>query len=186
IQFPEYAYLPGPPVAAPEREPPFDIVRDLAPTGSLSEAEWNKLPDVEKFADVATLADAKTYIDDVHFTLPAAINKAGPVPGGTLKPGLNYSSQLRTKFPDAPSGETGYLDAKGLYHNPDLPAERTGPLPRVVIILGPNAFSHGKAHALATMRHEMEHARHAQLALWWLVKWRDEQPSALFKDWLAI
>jgi len=137
------------------------------------------------FADIAKLADAYNLIDAVSGTTPSSINLAGKVPGGTLAPGLNYASELRSSFPDAPSGETGYLDSSGTYHNPDLPAERKGRLPRIVIILGPNAFNRGKAYALATLRHEMEHALHEQLALGWLVKWRDEHPNQSFNDWLA-
>ena len=178
-QFPDFAKLPGQAVNAPRHEPSFDIVRDLTPSGSLSEDEWAKRSTAEKFADIARLADAYNLIDAVTGTTESSINLAGSVPGGTLKPGLNFSSQLRTKFADAPSGETGYLDSKGAYHNPDLPAERTGPLPKIVIILGPNAFTRGKAHALATLRHEMEHARHEQLALGWLVKWRDDKTTAI-------
>jgi hypothetical protein len=187
IQFPNFAYLPGPVVDAPEREQPFDIVRDIAPTGSLTEAEWAdpKRSIQEKFADIAQLADAYNLIDSVTGTTPLSITMTGKIPGATLKPGLNFTSELRTHFPDAPAGETGFLDAKGAYHNPKLPVERTGPLPKVVIILGPNAFTRTKAHGLATLRHEMEHARHEQLALGWLARWRDEQPVASFPDWLA-
>jgi hypothetical protein len=172
---------------APWQQPAFDIVRDLTPAGSLSEAEWSdpQRTDRERFADIAKLADAGKLVDAVSATTVSSINLAGKVPGGTLLPGLNYSSELRSKFPDAPSGETGYLDSTGAYHNPDLPAERDGSLPRIVIILGPNAFTRGKAYALATLRHEMEHAMHEQLALGWLVKWRAEQPKQSFKDWLA-
>ncbi len=187
IQFPDFAYLPGPAVNAPQQQPAFDIVQDLAPSGSLSEAAWSdpSRTDLERFADIARVADAYNLTDVVSGTSQAAINPAGKVPGGTLKPGLNYASELRSKFPDAPSGETGYLDKQGIYHNPDLPVERDGALPRIVIILGPNAFKRGKAHALATLRHEMEHARHEELALGWLVKWRDERPNTSFQDWLA-
>jgi hypothetical protein len=171
----------------PLQQPAFEIVQDLTPSGSLTETEWSdqSRTDLERFADIAKLADAFKFVDVGSGTTQAGINLAGKVPGGTLKPGLNYASQLRSKFPDAPGGETGYLDAQDAYHNPDLPAERDGPLPRIVIILGPNAFRHGKANALATLRHEMEHARHAQLALAWLVKWRAERPTASYKDWLA-
>ena len=187
IQFPDFAYLPGPVVGAPEHQPAFDIVRDVVPAGSLTEAEWSdpKRTDVERFADIAKLADVYNLIDAVSGTTPASINLAGKIPGGTLRPGLNYSSELRSRFPDAPAGETGYLDASGVYHNPDIPADRAGLLPRIVIILGPNAFTRGKAYALAVLRHEMTHALHSQLALGWLAKWRDEQPDQSFKDWLA-
>jgi hypothetical protein len=170
--------------AAPLPHPEFEIVRDVTPKGSLSEADWSDpaRTDVERFADIAKLAGVGSVIGGSD---PTAINVAGKIPGGTLKPGLNYSSQLRSKFPDAPGGETGYLDSNDVYHNPTMPTELDGPLPRIVIILGPNAFRHGKASALATLRHEMAHAAHDQLALRWLAKWRTERPKASFKDWLA-
>jgi hypothetical protein len=170
--------------AAPLPQPEFEIVRDVTPKGSLSESDWSDpaRTDLDRFADIARLAGVASVIGG---TDPTAINLAGKVPGGTLKPGLNYSSQLRSKFPDAPGGETGYLDSHDVYHNPDLPAELDGPLPRIVIILGPNAFRHGKASALATLRHEMTHAAHDQLALGWLTRWRAERPKTSFKEWLA-
>jgi hypothetical protein len=157
-------------------------VRDLTPRGSLSEADWKdpSRTNLERFADIAKLAGADAFVG-----ASAPINLAGKVPGGTLKPGLNYASELRTKFPDAPAGETGYLDATDTYYNPDLPAERAGALPRIVIVLGPNAFNRSKAHALATLRHEMAHAQHSQLALAWLTRWRTDRTSASFKDWLS-
>ena len=37
---------------------------------------------------------------------------------------------------------------------------------------------------LATLRHEMEHARHLELALAWLVKWRDERTAKPFATWM--
>jgi hypothetical protein len=162
--------------------PTFEVVRDLAPSGSITEADWSAPghTNVERFADIAKLAGADAFLGGA-----APINAAGKVPGGALKPGLNYASELRSKFPDAPAGETGYLDASDVYHNPDLPAERDGALPRIVIVLGPNAFDRGKAHALATLRHEMAHAQHEQLALRWLARWRTEPTSASFKDWLS-
>ena len=101
-------------------------------------------------------------------------------------PGLNYSTKLSVE------GETGYIDAKGDYHNPDFPVTREGPLPGVAIILGSGAFSWGskpsprpKAFALATMRHEMMHGIQEQLAIGWLLKWRDEFTGRSFSNWLT-
>ena len=49
-----------------------------------------------------------------------------------------------------------------------------GPLPEVVICLGPAVFVPGnKAFALATLRHEIEHAAHDEMAVEWVRKWRD-------------
>ena len=101
-------------------------------------------------------------------------------------PGLNYSTKLSVE------GETGYIDAKGDYHNPDFPVTRDGPLPGAAIILGSGAFSWGnkssprpKAFALATMRHEMMHGIQEQLAIGWLLKWRDEFTGRSFSNWLT-
>jgi len=42
-----------------------------------------------------------------------------------------------------------------------------------------------KAHALATMRHEMAHATHYELAIAWLAMWRDDWTNERFDAWLG-
>jgi hypothetical protein len=180
-RYPEVDYLPGPAIGAPQPADAFDPVPDLAPK------DWDKTKggDLERYADIAALAHAE-LIDDVTGKERDTINSVSPdvTSGGVgLKPGLNYSPQL------AAEGQTGYIDASSKYHNPDLPADRHGPLPKVAIKLGETAFKLGKvrdkAFALGTMRHEMTHATHAQLAIGWLLKWRDELTETPFGDWLA-
>ena len=61
-----------------------------------------------------------------------------------------------------------------------------GPLPQVAICLGPAVFVPGnKAFALATLRHEIEHAAHDQMAVDWLQKWREAGAKGDFRVWLG-
>jgi hypothetical protein len=61
-----------------------------------------------------------------------------------------------------------------------------GPLPKVAIGVGPAVFVPGnKAFALATLRHEIEHAAHRQMALDWMQKWRDAGAPGDFRIWLG-
>ena len=61
-----------------------------------------------------------------------------------------------------------------------------GPLPQVAVCLGPAVFVPGnKAFALATLRHEIEHAAHDQMAIDWLRKWRKAGTKGDFRIWLG-
>jgi hypothetical protein len=61
-----------------------------------------------------------------------------------------------------------------------------GPVPKVAICLGPAAFLAGnKAFTLATLRHEMEHAAHDQMAADWLQQWRAKGAKGDFRVWLG-
>ena len=61
-----------------------------------------------------------------------------------------------------------------------------GPLPQVAVCLGPAVFIPGnKAFALATLRHEIEHAAHDQMAVDWMQKWRDAGAKGDFRVWLG-
>ena len=173
-QDPDVDYLPGP---APDQLGEFDVVQDLLPKGSLTEKQWadKGTTDLKRYADIVAIANA-WWINDVAGNSSRTINAALHKPDA--KPGLNYMSNLST------DGETGYIDAAGAYHNPDLPLDRTGSLPRIAIILGPKAFSRDKAWALGTLRHEMRHAAHEQLAIGWLLKWRDAGVTDDFEAWL--
>ena len=175
-QYPQVDYLPGPVIAAPQPAQEFDPVTDLAPAGSIQEKDWGNKTDLDRYEDIARLAHAE-WIDDVTGISALGINNVGT--SGVVKPGLNYSTKIPTE------AETGYIDTKGDYHNPELPTDADGPLPRVAIILGPKAFKRDKAFALATLRHEMTHAAHNELAIGWLLKWRDERTGKSFKDWLS-
>ena len=138
----------------------FGTVRDLSPKGSLPDSEWNvktrTVPVTELYAEIAALAGADK-IDGVTGTSKTSINPALRK-DTDLKTGLNFVNNL------ASNGETGFVDSTGAYRGPKLPVDDAG-LPTVAIILGPSAFAHDKAQALATMRHEMKHAEHFLLAI---------------------
>jgi hypothetical protein len=179
IQYPDLDYLTGPTAAPPDEIETFDPVETLSPTGSMSDADWadhTKIADMKRFADIAPVAVAN-LIDDVTGMSEGTINNANDFPTG-VRAGLNYSTKLGV------DGQTGYIDAAGTYHNPDMPVARTGPLPRVAIVLGKKAFERDRAFAVATLRHEMEHAVHEEMAIGWLLRWRDERVPDSFADWL--
>lgn len=174
IQRPEVDYLPGPPIGAPQPADDFDAVPDLPAN------KWDNKTNIQRYEDIAALAHAEMVRDVTGMSAQSINSKAKHVPG------LNYSTKLSVE------GETGYIDAKGDYHNPDVPMARDGPLPGVAIILGSGAFSWGgkslprpKAFALATMRHEMMHGIQEQLAIGWMLKWRDELTARSFSNWLT-
>jgi hypothetical protein len=173
IQRPEVDYLPGPPIGAPQPPDDFDPVPDLPAN------DWDTKTIIQRYEDIAALAHAEMVRDVTGMSAQSINTKA------KLVAGLNYSTKLSVE------GETGYIDAQGDYHNPDFPVARDGPLPGVAIILGSGAFSWGKsfprpkAFALGTMRHEMMHGMHAQLAIGWLLKWRDEFTGRSFNNWLT-
>jgi len=132
------------------------------------------------YADLATQLGA-TFIRDIKGTAESDINTALTWEGDRLRPGLNFVSRLGGK------GKCGYLYDGKLRSK--LPVSRTGPLPPIAVCLGPKVFVQGnKAFALATLRHELEHAAHNQIALDWLQKWRDdrkaEKAKTDFRTWL--
>ena len=116
-----------------------------------SQAQWANpaAKDEDKYKDIIATARAG-WINDVSGVKPSDdFNVAASKKD--VKPGLNY---LKTSGSEA--GETGYIDAKGVYHNPDLPIDAdTDPLPRIAVILTNNAFSRDKDWALETLRHEL-------------------------------
>ncbi len=89
-------------------------------------------------------------------------------------------------------GQTGFVDPKGGYHNPVMPNDRYAERPKVVMTLSSSAFEWGKgpilrekAYSVATLRHEIMHATHAELAIGWLLRWRDDFTDLSFDQWLA-
>jgi hypothetical protein len=181
LQFPAFDYLPGPLIEAPVPRDEFDPVSLVDPliTG------WapGRTP-LQRYETAAAIGKAN-LIEDVEDD-PLKINQGNP------KQGLNYLPTLGNP------GQTGYIDEKAKFHNPDLPAERFAARPKVAIILGDQAFIWGtappggkapnereKAYSIATMRHEMAHAAHNMMAIGWLLKWRDELTKTKFQDWLS-
>jgi hypothetical protein len=170
------------PVTAPvqRKVDPFGTIRDLSPKGSLPDSEWNvktrTVGMIDLYAEIAALA-AADQIEGVKGTAKGSINPTLRK-DSDLKSGLNFVTNL------ASNGETGFLDSSGTYHGPTFPIEDTG-IPTVAIMLGPSAFAHDKAHALATMRHEMKHAEHFLLAVNSFRRWRDGKRTKAFGAWVA-
>jgi hypothetical protein len=179
IQYPAADFLPGPPIGAPLPADPFD------PIGDLALADWPKHKnDLERFEDVAKVARAK-LIWDVRAIGSNTIPHTRPVKGG-----LNYQANLTDP------GQTGFVDptdatTAAVFHNPEMPVARQGPRPLVAMILGGKAFTVGttqvreKLFPVAVMRHEMTHATHNELAIGWLLAWRDAFTKRFFWNWLS-
>lgn len=172
---PKTDFLAGP---KPDRLGEFMPIKDISPAGTLSEKGWAdaKTTDSQRFADIVKVAHAEW------------INQAAGVDGNTIhsvrvktdaQPGLNYVATFT-----GADGETGFVDAAGQYVGRAMPLDKTGPLPRIAILLGPSKLHSGKAQAVETLHHEERHFTHAQLAVGWLLKWRDAGAKTPFKDWL--
>jgi hypothetical protein len=160
--------------AAPTLKPRFGFV-----TGKLHPTEWATKSRLEQYADVAQLADA-TSISSVTSTSAASIAAISDVKvGGPVKPGLNLAG---TYEHDATSG---FVDDGGAWRGDILPATASGRPPQVALILGPKAFAHDEAYALGAVRHEMEHARHMELSIEWLIEWREAGAKQPFSSWIA-
>jgi hypothetical protein len=152
----------------------FDPIPDL----KLGDWSANTKSINSRLEDVVDLARA-TLIIDVDRFIP---------PSGPIKPGLNLSNV-------SGSGETGYIDAADAFQGGKrLPTDRHARLPRVAILLSPNAFNFRdsakvihwleKPTPLSVMRHEMVHAVHNEMAIGWLLKWRDEITNKPFDQWI--
>jgi len=171
-QFPDLDYLAGKPIPAPRMRPRFGPI-----AGPLDEKAWKaKKARREQFADVAKIAGADK-IESVWELSAAAINTVDKVDDGAPgAPGLNFATSL------SEDGTARFVD-RGMFQG-RLPVTAEGPLPRVAIILGPGAFARDEAFALMSLRHEMEHARHLELATEWLLKWRTERSGKPFWTWI--
>jgi hypothetical protein len=94
-----------------------------------------------------------------------------------VRPGLNIVANLGAR------GQTGFVDGSGVYRGSFLSATHGGALPGVAIMLGSLAFQEGDDSVLATLRHELEHAAHDQMALDWVAHWRDASRTG-FSAWM--
>ncbi len=159
----------------PKMRPRFGFV-----SGTLNQKEWAEKKRLEQYADVAHLAGADA-IPSVSGLDAASINEITELKKGQpVKPGLNY-------FAAYGDGEAtaGFVDDSGNWAGDILPAAKSGALPKVAIVLGAKAFKRDEAYALGSVRHEMEHARHFELSIEWLAKWRDSGSKKTFSVWLA-
>ena len=159
-------------VALLQRRPAkSDVIPSLGAPGDPKQWSQKRSGDIDpQYADIATIAQANK-LRDVRGTTAQDIGhpKSGAKPNATdVKPGLNFTEKL----PKGGLAETGFVDAKGLYKGPRMPVTLDGPLPRVAITLTAAAFHFGKDHAVATMRHEMEHAAHMEMMIDRLAQWR--------------
>jgi hypothetical protein len=130
---------------------------------------------VELYRELAGLVDAGR-LEDVKGEINTALRPAA----AELKPGLNFVARLPSR------GQTGYLIGNELTIK--LPTERSGPEPKVAVMLGPLAFDPGnKAAAIGVLRHELEHAFHDRLAANLLKRWREDAGAEKtpFAAWLG-
>jgi hypothetical protein len=88
-----------------------------------------------------------------------------------IKPGLNVVGDIGAR------GRTGFVAADGTYLGDVMPAA-TAQLPRVAISISKQAFDEGENTVRGTLRHELEHAIHAQLLLTVQRRWRDSLATA--------
>lgn len=153
-----------------------DFVRDLGPTNP---TDWtSKRPQgvtaVTLYDEIARLAKATDKLRDVKAT-GGKVNTMLRANEGEkdVKPGLNFVAELGQA-----GGETGFVDADGVFRGPHFPVTLDGGLPRVAVLLGPKAFDRGKDHAFAVLRHEMEHARHFEMMIDKLAEWRKHAAKA--------
>jgi hypothetical protein len=173
VQHPEFDYFPGPPIGAPLPMDEFDPIVDL----KLGNWADNNKDMFSRYEDVVDLAGA-TVITDVDRFIPRS---------GRVVAGLNLSSQVAA---GDEAGDAGYIDGAGNHHGGmDLPVDRFATLPRVAIRLAPKAFKFAgdwreKPFSVSVMRHEMMHAVHNEMAIGWLLKWRDEITATPFDRWI--
>lgn len=88
-----------------------------------------------------------------------------------IKPGLNIVANLGAR------GRTGFVADDGTYLGDTLPAA-TAELPHVAISIGKQPFDEGENAVRGTLRHELEHAMHAQLLLAVQRRWRESLAKA--------
>jgi hypothetical protein len=89
-----------------------------------------------------------------------------------VRPGLNVVNELGAR------GRTGFVADDGKYLGDVLPANVPDPLPKVAIMIGPLPFQDGDDAVTSTLRHELEHAIHAQLILEIQRRWRESLKKA--------
>jgi hypothetical protein len=174
--------IPVVPANVKSRRGDTDWIKDPSTGGSLDEARWTanradikKLySDAAKVAQVAKVFVGPAAVSNVADNINIVDDQAKP---RHLLPGLNFSSSLMER------GETAYVAATGGDLMNKLTPNRTGPLPKVAIVLSGQALS-SKSVALSVLRHEMAHVEHLNLALKAARKWIDSKTKSSFEDWL--
>ena len=173
-----------------------DYVRDLGPTNApdWSAKRQESVTVLALYEEIAKLAKAKDKLRDVKAN-GGKINSTRRAKEGEkdVKPGLNLVGQLEN---DQAGGETGFVDANGVYTGPRLPVTLDAGLPTVAVMVGGKAFDRGKDYAFSVLRHELEHARHFEMMIDKLAEWRRdaakggtkltaEQARAGFDRWVT-
>ena len=187
-QFPTFDYLPGD-FGVPRPAASFDLISPVEPASTRFDSSLSNL---DRLKEAATLAHPE-LIDHVIAPPGKSIGqpKSAPIAGSVdVQPGLNYFPGTLSGAGTA-AGEAGYLDGT-VYEPKGVPANRTGVVPSVAITLAALAFEYGSPHtkprrkdfAIATLRHEMLHAAHYELAILWLLKWRADFTNEPFPTWL--
>jgi hypothetical protein len=98
---------------------------------------------------------------------------------------FHVASRPRDWRPDALVNFDLELESVGKGGIGSLPTERTGRLPRSVVVVGPQAFiSESNLYLLGTLIHEQEHALHARRSLSLLRRWRGSRSGQSFVAWL--
>ena len=177
--YPEADYLPGDLMSAPVPLDEFEPIPDLQEAGWASAA--NHMARLSHVAELARARLIPSVVKTGEAIIPALATDVKSGQTG-LDPGLNWTPALSAE------GETGYLNGP-IYLNPEIPIDRAAPVPGIALKFGTSAFEMAstvrpKSVAVATMRHEMLHAAHAELAVGWLLAWRDELTVETFDQWL--
>jgi hypothetical protein len=166
---------------APKPDPQRTKTKTISDINAgINAAEWGRRLKANEsmiplYADIATQI-GNAGLRDVEGTDEAHINRALTV--DRIKPGLNLVSRGIGK------GRVYYIEDEKPVNK--LTVSAKGPLPKVAVCLGGAVFIPGsKAFALATLRHELEHANHNQMAVDWLQRWRDAGAKGDFRIWLG-
>ena len=155
---------------APKPDPQRTKVKAIKDiNATIPAAEWERRLNAKEsllplYSDLATQLGA-AGIAGIPGTGAGDIKDALTPTAGELAPGLNLVSRGIGK------GRCWYLE-NGVPEN-KLTVTANGPLPKIAIgVAGGIFLPRNKAYALATLRHEIEHAQHRQTALDWMQKWR--------------
>jgi hypothetical protein len=171
---------PRAPLEHPLAGLPNHAVARLLARAPISAAEWERRLNagesvIPLYADIATETGTEG-LRDIEGTDAKHIH--GALTPSEVEPGLNFVSRGLSK------GRTYYVE-DGKPAN-KLTVTAKGPLPNVAVCLGGAVFIPGnRAFALATLRHEIEHGVHDQMAVDWVQKWRDKGAKGDFRVWLG-
>jgi hypothetical protein len=171
---------PLPPLEHPLAGLPNRAVARLLSRAPIGAAEWERRLKAGEsvtplYADVATEIGT-LGLRDIEGTDEKHIH--GALTPSEVKPGLNFVSRGLSK------GRTYYIEDGKPVNKLTVTAQ--GELPKVAVCLAGAVFIPGnRAFALATLRHEIEHGRHDQMAADWVQKWRDKGAKGDFRVWLG-